>query len=199
MVKNLKFFRTFWPTLQKSLGRSWRFYTRMCAGLCPTYWTTFGIAERNRNGSCPMRTNETTPNFFQFLTPPPPTPQGPMDPTGGGGTSADIVHTQIIFGVDPCTRRWDIAQKLPKFPIDSHSNENYIFLFFRPPGAANPQKGRRHVSTQATPACKIWRESARGLPRNRWPNKKKHTVKQIPRPSLYERNYIFLFFRANGG
>ena len=30
------------------------FYTRMCAGLCPTYWTTFGIAEKNRNGSSPM-------------------------------------------------------------------------------------------------------------------------------------------------
>ena len=37
-----------------------------------------------------------------------------MDPTGGGGTSADIVPIQIIFGVDPCTRCWDIAQKPPK-------------------------------------------------------------------------------------
>ena len=37
-----------------------------------------------------------------------------MGTTGGGGTSADIVLTQIIFGVDPCTRCWDIAQKLPK-------------------------------------------------------------------------------------
>jgi len=39
---------------------------------------------------------------------------------GGGGTSADIVPTQIIFGVDPCTRCWDIAQKPPKcknFPL----------------------------------------------------------------------------------
>ena len=37
-----------------------------------------------------------------------------MDPTGGGGTSADILPIQIIFGVDPCTRCWDIAQKPPK-------------------------------------------------------------------------------------
>ena len=37
-----------------------------------------------------------------------------MDPRGGRGTSADIVPTQIIFGVDPCTRCWDIAQKPPK-------------------------------------------------------------------------------------
>jgi len=49
-------------------------------------------------------TNETTPQFVEFLTPPPPAPQGPMDLTGGGGTSADIVPTQIIFGVDPCKR-----------------------------------------------------------------------------------------------
>ena len=150
----------------------------MCTGLCPTYRTTFGIAEKNRNGSCPLHEWDH-PQFFEFLTPPPPAPQGPMDPTGGGGTSADIVRTQIIFGVDPCTRFWDIAQKPPKckkIPHWLHSNENFICLFFRPPGAANPQKGRRrrHVPTQATPACKIWRESARGLLRNRWPNKQKN-------------------------
>jgi len=45
------------------------------------------------------------------------------------------------------------------------------FPTFCPQGVADPQKGRRHVPTQATPACKIWRESARGLLRNRWPNK----------------------------
>jgi len=28
---------------------------------------------------------------------------------------------------------------MQKFPIDSHSNENFICLFLRPPGAANPQ------------------------------------------------------------
>ena len=59
-------------------------------------------------------TNETTPNFFEFLTPPPPTPQGPMGTTGGRGTSADIVPTQVIFGVDPCKRCLDIAQKPQK-------------------------------------------------------------------------------------
>ena len=150
----------------------------MCAVLCPTYWTTFGIAEKNRNGSCPMHEWDH-PQFFEFLTPPPPALQGPMGTTGGGGTSADIVPTKIIFGVDPCKRCWDIAQKPPKCknsPIDSHSNENFICPFFRPPGAANPQKGRRHVLTQATPACKIWRESARGLSRNRWRTNKQTNI-----------------------
>ena len=124
-------------------------------------------------------TNET-PNFLSFNSPSPAL-QGPMDPTGGGGMSADIVPTQIKFGVDASTRCWDIAQKPPKckkIPIDSHSNENFIFPFFRPPGAANPQKGRSLVPTQATPACELWRESARGLLRNRWPNNKKQTNKQ---------------------
>ena len=48
-------------------------------------------------------TNETIPQFFKFLTPPP-CPQGAMDPRGGRGTSADIVPTQRKFGVDPFTR-----------------------------------------------------------------------------------------------
>ena len=80
--------------------------------------------------------------------------------------------------------------KMQKFPIDSHSNKNFISPFFRPPGAANPQKGRRHIRNQSTLACELWRESARGLSRNRWRTHiqtNKHTVNQIPRPSLYER------------
>jgi len=76
---------------------------------------------------------------------------------------------------------------MQKFTIDSHSKENFICPFFRPPEAANPQKGVTHyisvtanpqkersdVPTQATPSCEVWRESASGLLRNRWPNKKK--------------------------
>ena len=69
------------------LGQSGWLYARMCAGLCPTYRTTFGIAEKNRNGSCPLHEWDH-PQFFAFLTPPPPAPQGPTGTTGGGGTSA---------------------------------------------------------------------------------------------------------------
>jgi len=47
-------------------------------------------------------TNETTPHFGVFNTPPPPpVADGPQR---GGGTSADIVPTQIKFSVDPSTR-----------------------------------------------------------------------------------------------
>jgi len=78
----------------------------MCAGLCPTHWTTYGSADKNGNGSCPL--HEWHPPFFEFLTPPPPAPER------GRGTSADIVPTHIKFGVDPSTRCWDIAQKPSK-------------------------------------------------------------------------------------
>ena len=78
---------------------------------------------------------------------------------------------------------------MQKFSIDSHSNESFICLFFRPPGAANPQKERRHIRNQGTPACKIWRESARGLSRNRWPNKQTYS----------KTNTSPFALRANGG
>ena len=162
----------------------------MCAVLCPTYWTTFGIAEKMVAVLC---TNETTPQFFEFLTPPPPALRGRWAPQGRGHVGRHCPYTNNIWcgSVHALLRYRSKTAKMQKIPHWLHSNENFICLFFRPPEAANPQKGRRHVRTQATPACKIWRESARGLLRNRWPNKqkkqktKKHTVKQIPRPSLY--------------
>jgi len=48
-------------------------------------------------------------------------------------------------------------------------------LFSAPPGSANPQKGRRHIGNQSTPAYKIWLESARGLSRNRWQKSEQKT------------------------
>jgi len=117
-------------------------------------------------------TNETTPIFWAFNSPST-RPQGPMDPRRGRGTSADIVPTHIKFGVDLSTRCWDIAQKTPKCKNSPLTNITRISFppFSAPPppgGAANLQKGRRHVRNQNTPVCKIWRESARGLSRNRW-------------------------------
>jgi len=85
------------------------------------------------------------PPIFWVLTPPPPTPQGPMGTTGGSGTSADIVPTQIIFGVNPCKRCWDIAQKPPKCknspltPIVTKIS----FPPFLPAGGRQPPKGEK--------------------------------------------------------
>ena len=114
-----------------------------------------------------VRDTNETPIFWVFNSPSP-TPRGRWTPEGEGARRQ--------FGVDLSTRCWDIAQKLqkcknsPLTPI--HNNENFIFPFFRPPGAANPQQGRRHIQNQSTPACKLWRELTGGLSRNRWPNKK---------------------------
>jgi len=135
------------------------------------------------------------PIFWVFNSPSPRPPGADGSHRGTGHVGRHCPYTNNIWcgSVHALLRYRSKTAKMQKFPIDSHSNENFICLFFRPPGAANPQKGRRHVPTQAMPACKIWRESARGLLRNRWPNKQKniqtykHTVKQIPRPSLYER------------
>ena len=123
----------------------------MCAGLCPTYWTTFGIAQRNGNGRCPMHEWDHPPNFLSFWLPLPPPPQGPMGTTGRGGTSADIVRTQIIFGVDPCTRCWDIDQKPPKckkIPIDSIVTEISFASFSARRGPPTPKRGEYTSGTR---------------------------------------------------
>jgi len=132
-------------------------------------WTTFGIAEKNRNGSCPMYEWDHPP-FFEFLTPPPPTPKGRWAPQGRGHVGRHYPYINNIWcgSVQALLRYHSKTAKMQKFPIDSHSNKNFISPFFRPPGAANPQKGRRHIRNQSTPACKIWRELAHGLSRNRW-------------------------------
>ena len=147
----------------------------MCAGLCPTYWTTFGIAEKNRNGSCPMHEWDHS-QFFEFLTPPPPPPGADGSHRGRGHVGRHCPYTNNIWCgcVHALLRYRSKTAKMQKFPIDSHSNENFICPFFRLPGAANHQKGRRHIRNQSTPVCELWRESARGLSRNRW-----RTNKQI--------------------
>ena len=100
-------------------------YTRMCTGLCPTYWTTFGIAERNRNDNCPMH-------------------------------------------------EWD--------------HPHVIYPLFAPHGGRWPPKGEK---TRPDPGYARVQNMAWIGPRvaevSLTEQTNKHTVKQIPRPSLYER------------
>ena len=44
---------------------------------------------------------------------------------------------------------------MQKFPVDSHSNENFIYHFFRPPGAAKSQKGEDTFGTRVRPHAKF--------------------------------------------
>jgi len=114
----------------------------------------------------------SVPQFFWVFNSPSTRPQGPMDPRGGRGTSADIVPTHIKFGVDPSTRCWDIAQK-PCTKMQKNSPLTPIVTkisfppFSAPGGPLTPNRGE-DIRNQSTPACKIWRESARGSSRNRW-------------------------------
>jgi len=109
-------------------------------------------------------TNETTPHFFEFLTPLPPPPGADEHHRGKGHVGRHCPYTNNIWcgSVQALLRYRSKTAKMQKFPIDSHSNENFISPFFRSPGAANYQKGRRHVPNQSTPACKIWRELPAG-------------------------------------
>jgi len=182
------FFEVFGPPCKKALA-DLDGCTTECAQVCALHTGPHLASLRKIEMVAVLCMSETTPNFLSCELPLP-RPPGADGPHRGGDTSADIVPTQIIFGVDPCTRCWDIAQKPPKCknspltPIVTKIS----FAPFSAAGAANPQNGRRHIRNQSTPACELWRESAGGLSRNRWPNKqkktKKHTVKQIPRLSL---------------
>jgi len=121
----------------------------MCAGLCPAYWTTFGNAEKNRNSSCPQHEWDHPSNFWVFNSPSH-APQGAMNPRGGGSRSADIVPTQIKFGVDPSTPCWDIAQKPPKCknsPL-TPTVTKISFPPFPPAGGRQPQKGKNTSGTR---------------------------------------------------
>ena len=76
----------------------------------------------------------------------------------GRGTSADIVPTQIIFGVDSVQallRYRSKTAKMQKFPIDSHHNKNFISPFFRPLGAPTPKRGEDTFGTRVRPHAKF--------------------------------------------
>jgi len=161
-----------------------------CAGLCPTYWTTFGNAEKNRNGICPQHEWDH-PHFWVFNSPSPSAPKGPMDPIGRKGTSADIVPTHIQFGEDPSTRCWDIAQKPPKCKNSPLTPIVTKILF--PPfsvrrGPLTPKRGENTSGTTVRPHANFGVNRPAGcreiVDRTKQTNKTKHTVKQIPRPSV---------------
>ena len=73
-----------------------------CAQVCALHTELHLATLRKTEMLAVLCTNKTTP-IFEVLTPLPP-PQGPMDPRGGGGTSAEIVPIKVKFGVDASTR-----------------------------------------------------------------------------------------------
>ena len=90
----------------------------MCAGLCPTYWTTFGIAEKNRNGSCPVHEWDHPP-FFEFLTPPTPPPGADGHHRGRRHVGRHCPYTNNIWcgSVHPLLRYLPKCKNSPLTPI----------------------------------------------------------------------------------
>ena len=133
-----------------------------CALVCALHIEPYLATLRKIEMVAVLCTNETTPQFFECLTLPPPSlgVDGPHRGRGHVGRHCPYRNKIWCGSVHALLRYRSKTAKMQKFPIDSHSYENFISLFFRPPGAANPQKG-------STRTCKLWRESARGLSRNR--------------------------------
>ena len=114
-----------------------------------------------------------------------------MGTTGGGGTSADIIPTQIIFGVDPCKRCWDIAQKPPKCrnsPLTPIVTKISFPPFSARRGPPTPKRGEDTFGTRVRSHAKFgvnWPAGCREIVDKK--TNKTAKVKEIPRPSLYER------------
>jgi len=145
--------------------------TQECAQVCAVHIGLHLVSLRKIEMVAVLCTNETTPQFFWVFNSPSPHPPGAdghQRGRGHVGRHCPYTNNLLCGSVQALLRYRSKTAKMQKFPIDSHSNKNFISPFFRPPGAANPQKGRRHIQNQSMPACKIWRELARGLSRNRW-------------------------------
>jgi len=158
----------------------------MCAGLCPTYWTTFGNAEENRNGSCPLHEWDHPPFFWVFNSPStrPPGADGPQRGKGHVGRHCPYTYKIWCGSVHALLRYRSKTIKMQKFPIDSYSSKNFISTIFRPLGAANPKRGKTHLEPEYAHMQNLaWigPRDCREIVDKKTKNKNKHTVKLIPR------------------
>ena len=108
------FFELFGPPCRNTLA-DLDGSTPECAQVCALHIGLHLASLRKTEMVAVLCTNETTPPIFWFFNSLFLRPSGADGHHRGGGTSADIVPTQIIFGVDLCKRYWDMAQKPPKF------------------------------------------------------------------------------------
>ena len=99
-------------------------------------------------------TNETTPHFCEFLTPPsPPSSRGRWTPEGEGHVGRHCPYTNKIWcgSVHALLRYRPKTAKMPKFPIDSNSNENFISPLFRPRESLTRKRGEDTSGTRVRP------------------------------------------------
>ena len=162
--------------------------TPECAQVCALHIGLHLASLRKKEMVAVLCTNETTPQFFGVFNSPSPCPQGPMGTTRGGGPSADIVPTKIIFGVDPCKHCWDIAQKPPKCrnsPLTPIVTKISFPTFSARRGPPTPKRGEDTSGTRVRPHAKFgvnWPADCREIVDKK--TNKTAKVKQIPRLSL---------------
>jgi len=125
----------------------------MCGGLSPTYWTTFGSAEKNRNGSCPMHEWDHPPIFP--LHPP---ARGRWTPEGQGARRHTLsLHVWNMVWIRP--RVAEISLKKP--PKCKNSTLTPIVRkisfppFSAPRGPLTPKRGEDTSGTRVRPHAKF--------------------------------------------
>jgi len=166
MVKNSIFFELFDPPCRIALA-DLDGSTPEWAQVCALHIGPHLASLRKIEMIAVRSTNETTP-IFEFLTPPPRPPgaDGPQSEKGHVGRHCPYTNNIWCGCVHALLRYRSKTTKMQKFPIDFHSNENFISPCSARRGALTPKRGE-DIRNQSTPACKLESESARGLSRNR--------------------------------
>ena len=124
------------------------------------------------------------PIFWVFNSPSPRPPGADGSHRGRGHVGRHCPYTNNIWcgSVHALLRYRSKTAKMQKFPTDSHSNENFICLFFRPPGPPTSKLPR------SRPWCLLYPEPKFHADRTilRWDilNRTKKTANLISRQTL---------------
>ena len=101
--------------------------------------------------------NKTTPQFFEFLTLPPHPPGADGHHRGRGHVGRHCPYTNNIWcgSVQALLRYRSKTAKMQKFPIDSHSNKNFISPFSARQGPPTPKRREDTFGNRVRPHAKF--------------------------------------------
>jgi len=169
------FFELFGPPCRNALADLDGSMQNVRVSVPYTYWTTFGSAEKNRNGIAVLCRDH--PPFYWVCNSPSTAPGADGPQRGKGHVGRHCPYTYEMWcGSVPALLRYRLKttkmQKKNKFPIVTKISFPR-FSASLGEGALTPKREEdKDTSGTRVRPCKLWRESARGLSRNRWPNKK---------------------------
>ena len=145
------FFELFGPPCRIALADLDGF-TPMCAGLCPTYCTTFGSAEKNRNGSCPM--HEWDHSLFWVFNSPSTRPPGAAGPRSGKRhvvRHCPYIHKIWCGSVHALLRYRSKTTKMQNSPLTPIVTKISLPTFSAPQGTLTPKRGEDTSGTTVRP------------------------------------------------